>query len=351
MTLGVLESIITVSLIPLISTYGIITLYQRKKINKSKQLRLQHLNPYEQQNYIISNATEIANKYNSIPTNYIIDYHGKEIVRPYMEQLVNSLGNDIRLAKKNFSTLRLEHTKKLDVTGAAGTYNGSENIIKYIKNTSAILGHEMLHMASYMYNEQTDTHHHGFMQQKGEARIAFGLNEGYTELLASRMFNNGKVSGYPRLVRIVKLLEDFFPSPQTVSHYYFTCNLPAFIHNLERYCTRTEIKEILLGLDELYEYEYTMTNPIAAIKETQLATKIYSIYERNFATEQSRVKAFQIKASENKLTAAAISGRKFKLQRTNPFTRIKTGIQNGFRKVKNFFTRNTQPSPQPAYAR
>lgn len=347
MTLGILESIITVSLIPLISAHGIITLYQRNKINKNKQQRLQHLNPYEQQNYIISNATEIANKYNSIPTNYQIDYRGKEIVRPYMEQLVNNLGNDIRLAKKNFSTLRVEQSKKLEITGAIGTYNGSENIIKYVKNTSSILGHEMLHMASYMYNEQTDTYHNGFMQQKGQAKIAYGLNEGYTELLTSRMFNNGKVSGYPRLVRIVKLLEDFFPNPQIVSHYYFTCNLPAFIHNLERYCTKTEIKEILLGLDELYEYEYTASNPIAAIKETQLATKIYSIYERNFATNQQRVKAFQTKASENKLTAVAISGKKFKLQRTNPFTRIKTGFQNGLRKVKNLFT----GTPQPAYAR
>ena len=123
----------------------------------------------KQQNYIISNATEIINKYNTIPTNYVVDYRGKEIVRPYMEQLVNSLGNDIRIAKKNFSTLRVEHSKKLDITGAVGTYNGSENVIKYVKNTASILGHEMLHMASYMYNEQTDTHHHGFMQQKGEA--------------------------------------------------------------------------------------------------------------------------------------------------------------------------------------
>ena len=351
MAFGVLESAISISLIPLISAYGFITLYQRKKINKNKQMRLQHLNPYEQQNYIISNATEIINKYNSIPTNYVVDYRGKEIVQPYMEQLVNSLGNDIRLAKKNFSTLRVEHSKKLDITGAVGTYNGSENVIKYVKNTASILGHEMLHMASYMYNEQTDTHHHGFMQQKGEAKIGFGLNEGYTELLASRMFNNGKVSGYPRLVRIVKLLEDFFPNPQTVSHYYFTCNLPAFIHNLERYCTRTEINEILFGLDELYDYEYTMSNPLAAIKETQLATKIYSIYERNFATEQTRVKSFQTKASENKLTALAISGKKFSLQRNNPFRRIKTGIQNGFRKVKNFFTGNATPTPQPAYTR
>ena len=350
MIMEIVKNLLAVPFIPLIGAFGAVTIYTTRKVNKQKKIRLQKLNPYEQQGYMISNGTQIANKYNTIIPNNTLDYRGREIVRPYMEQLVNSLGNDIRLARKNFSTLRIEQDKTIRKTGAAGNYCGTENIIKYVTNKGNVLGHEMLHMASFMYDEYTGTYHYGFMQQRGEAKIGMGLNEGYTELLAARMFNNGKVTSYPRLVRIVKLLEEFFPNPQAMSHCYFTCNLPAFIQNIERYCTREEMKDILLRLDELYEYEFVAPSPVAVVKETQLATRLYRIYERNFATEPAKVQAFKTKAGENKLTALAISGRRTSTQRNNPFRRIKDGLQNGFRRIKNFFTGNQQ-QPQPAYSR
>lgn len=350
MLLNIVKGLLSVPVIPLIGAYGAITLYTNRKINKNTKIRLQRLNPYEQQGYIISNGIEIANKYNQVIPNHTLDYRGREIARPYMEQLINAIGNDIRLAKNNFSTLRIEQDKTIRKTGAIGNYSGTENLIKYVTKKGNVIGHEILHMASYMYNENTGTHHYGFMQQKGEAKIGMGLNEGYTELLAARLYNSGKVTSYPRLVRIVKLLEEFFPNPQAMSHCYFTCNLPAFIQNLERYCTRDEIKDILLRLDELYEYEFVMTSPVAVVKETQLATKLYGIYQRNFATEPAKVEAFRQKANENKLTALAISGKKMTLQRQNPFRRLANSVQKGFRKIKNFFT-GRQQTYQPAYVR
>ena len=63
--------------------------------------------------------------------------------------------------------------------------------------------------------------------------------------------------------------------------------------------------------------------------------KIHNIYERNFVAEPAKVAAFKKKAGENKLTALALSGKKTTVTRTSPFTRIKNGIQNGFRKIKN----------------
>ncbi len=351
MTKGLLASIFPL-VIPIIGTFGVITLYKNSKIKKKVQKRLQHFNQYENQGYVITDSTQIMNRYNSIPANQPITYtRDKEIVRPFMEQFERALGNDARLARKNYSTLKLKHSKNLIKTGAVGTYDGTENIIKYVKNNATILGHEMLHMASYMYDSTSDTHFHGFMQQKGDAIIGTGLNEGYTELMNSRLFTNGKITSYKRLVRIVKLLEDFFPNPQIVSHYYFTCNFPAFAQNLSRYCTREELRDILFGLDKLYEYECSGSNPVAIKLETQLASKLYTIYERNFATDPAKVEAFKQKASENKLTGMVIAGKKMTATRTNPFTRIKNGISSGLRKIKNFFTGNQQPTPQPAYVR
>lgn len=337
--------------IPIVGIYGTITLYRQHKANKKIRTNLQHVNQYQQQGYIITNSTQIMNKYNTLPLNQPIDYRGKEIVRPYMEQFERALGNDIRIARNNFSTLRIEKSKEIAKTGAAGIYNGTENVIKYVKNNANIMGHEMLHMASYMYDNTLDTHYHGFMQQKGEAIIGRGLNEGYTELMNSRLFTNGKITAYKRLVRIVKLIEEFFPNPQMMSHYYFTCDLPAVLQNLRRYCTQEETNEILLGLDRLYEYEYVPGSPLAITLETQLASKLYNIYQRNFIAEPAKVQAFKQKAGENKLTAMVIAGKQMRATRTNPFTRIKSGIQNGFRKIKNFFTGTPSTNPQPAYAR
>ena len=349
MVRNLLASMIPIT-IPIIGIFGAINIYKHYKTNKKNKVRLQHINQYENQGYVISDSSQIVNRYNSIPINTPYNYNGRELVRPFMEELERKLGNDIRIARNNFSTLKVEKSKEILKTGAVGTYTGSENIIKYVDNNASILGHEMLHMASYMYDSVNDVHYHGFMQQKDKTIIGTGLNEGYTELLNSRLFTNGKITSYPRLVRIVKLLEEFFPNPQVVSHYYFTCDLPAFLQNLRRYCTQEEIKEILYGLDRLYEYNHIPSSPVAIKLETQLATKLYSIYQRNFVAEPAKVEAFRKKAGENKLTALALSGKKTNVTRTSPFTRIKNGIQNGFRKIKNFFT-GVQPTPQPAYSR
>ena len=336
--------------IPIIGVFGAISIYKHYITNKKAKVRLQHINQYENQGFTISNSNQIVNRYNSIPINTPYNYANKQIVRPYMEELERKIGTDIRLARKNFSTLQVEKTKEILKTSAIGVYEGTHNIIKYVKNNASILGHEMLHMASYMYDPNIDTHYHGFMQQKDKVIIGTGLNEGYTELLNSRLFTNGQITSYHRLVRIVKLLEEFFPNPQIVAHYYFTCNLPEFLQNLRRYCTQEELKEIIYGLDKLYEYNHIANSPIAISLETQLATKLYNIYARNFVAEPAKVEAFKKKAGENKLTALALSGKKTNVTRTNPFTRIKNGIQNGFRKIKNFFT-GVNPTPQPIYSR
>ncbi len=336
--------------IPILCACGTVSLYRQYKANQKINVRLQHSNHYADQGFVISDSRQIETCYNSLPTNLPIDYNNKEIVKTYMEQLERSIGKDIRIARNNFSTLKVIKSDEIKKTGVTGCYNGSENIIKYAKNTKSILGHEMLHMASYMYNRQKDIHYHGFMQQKGDTIICTGLNEGFTELLNSRLFTNGQILAYPRLVRIVKLLERFFPNPQVISHYYFTCNLPAFLQQLGKFCTQTELKEIIQGLDKLYELSYVPESIAAITLETKLSKMIYNIYERNFGTDPNRVESFKQQAGENKLTALALSRKKTTLVRNNTFNRIKTSVQNGLQKVKKLFKVNQQ-QPQHAYSR
>ncbi len=332
-------------LIPIIGIFGGIVIFKHNMTRRKIQKNLQRMNTYQSQGYIIANESQIRNQYNTIPVNVPVDYRGKELIRTYTEQLTRALGPEIRLARKNISTLRIQQDRKILSTGAVGIYDATNNIIKYTEEKASILGHETLHMASYMYEPSTDTHLTGFAQQKGNAKIGVGLNEGYTELLTARMFNHGKVTSYKRLVRIVKLIEKFFPSMGDLSHNYFTCNLPAVIRTLQNYCSRAEIMEIIFGLDKLYEYEYLPGSPVAIIEETKLATKLYDIYERNFGTDAVKMANFKSQVNENKLTGMIISGRRMRVTRTTPFTTIKNGIQTSFRKIKSFFT--TAPKPRP----
>ncbi len=351
MRTGFLNAFIGSSLISFLGIFGSISIGQHIGTLLARKTTLKHLSPYEGNGYVIADLNEIKNQYNSIRRVSNPDYTGKEKIKKYMQALKKHVGTDIKLAEGHISTLTLQKKKSMAFTGTAGEYDGGKNTISYISEDATIMSHELLHMASFMQDSKTGSHYYGFMQYRNKAEIGRGLNEGYTELLSGRIFHGGKTNSYARLVRIAKLIEEFFPTPKDMEHAYFTCNLPQLVRTMETYCTREEVMNIILGMDEIYAYEKVIGSPIPIIKETQIAKKLYELYARHYASEPAKVEAFKKKASENKLVGMTIAGKKMKLTRQNPFTRIKNGIQHGFRKVKSFFTGQPAPAPAPAYCR
>ena len=88
---------------------------------------------------------------------------------------------------KNLNTAKIKKNRLIFLFGAAGIYDCKENIIGY-SNFSSI-GHEFLHLSSAYYNAVDDLVIVGLMQGNQNLSIGRGLNEEYTELLASRIYN------------------------------------------------------------------------------------------------------------------------------------------------------------------
>jgi len=129
---------------------------------------------------------------------FIEDYDIQELKSAINQEKISQLSTIIMKLKnytseenlktvyKNLSTVKIKRNFMM-MFETTGSYSSKKNTIKYF--LSSALGHEFLHMSSSYYDSKNDISCVGFKQQKGVSLIGKGLNEGYTELLASRIYN------------------------------------------------------------------------------------------------------------------------------------------------------------------
>lgn len=148
----------------------------------------------------------------------------------------------------NIKNLELNKTALLYLIGWNGAYNAKNNEIKYSANKS--LPHEFLHMASAFYDSNADVIYDGFLvSNKKQGKVGVGLNEGYTELLASRIYRNGKVKSYKKEVKIASIIEQFFYNTKDMEDYYFNHDLPGFIFYMSQFAKKEELKKLIEDID------------------------------------------------------------------------------------------------------
>lgn len=232
---------------------------------------------------------------------------------PYIEKLVNYFDeNLLQDMYRNLSTVKFKKRRLLLLMGIGGTFGSKDNSLTYSLKSS--IGHELLHLSSAFYNPKTKESHVGFKQSKGMVYIGRGLNEGYTELLASRIFNNdSSPDTYFKEVRIAKLFEFFFENPKDMEKYYFKHNLPGFILYMEKYIPRKKIIKILLNLDYINRFSYI--SPIfMSIKNINISMELYKCFLKTNPSVKKRL-AFERVLRENKLVELALDKQKLKLQR------------------------------------
>ena len=209
-------------------------------------------------------------------------------------------------AKKTFNLLSL----------STGTYEVANNKINYA-NESAI-GHELLHMASSFYDKIKKIEYCGFSQCSNSKRIGMGLDEGYTELLASRIFNKKhKPEAYHRLVRLAHLFEFFFDNPKEMEDYYFNHDLPGFIRHMSKFASKDEIVDILSSMDIILA-KHTI---FPTTDEFKVKMKLYKMLKAN-CKERSKISAFEREIKKSPLIALILNGKKLVLQRDNPYLRV-----------------------------
>lgn len=125
-------------------------------------------------------------------------------------------------------------------------YDPKYNEINFRKKDN--IEYEFLSLASSYYDQKNDIIYNGFEQIKDYKSIGNGINSGYTELLAQRIFGINKIAHKPER-KIVKLLEYFFDDPKMLEQYYFNHDLPGLIHHLENFAPRNEVIKLIVRID------------------------------------------------------------------------------------------------------
>ena len=176
-----------------------------------------------------------------------IDYQRIKLLLPYLKKLESSTDEEnLTSAYANLRDVVVKHKLILFFSGCYGSYNQIKNQIDYLSKKA--LGHEFLHMASS--NEKSDKNmiETGFYLAQKDTQnkvtsIGYGLNEGYTELLASRLFYNGKITAYKTEVQMALLFELFFDNTKEMQDLYL------FIKHMENFAPRKEIIKTILYID------------------------------------------------------------------------------------------------------
>ena len=273
--------------IPTVTFFNIYTISKNKMILK----RNSKYNKRLIKNFKInknSNIQELKDKINKDKV---------EILLPYLEELEKNTDKDnLYRVYKNLKDISIKRNIFILLNASAGTYDSSNNTIEYVFKSS--LGHEFLHLASSYYNEKNGLDLSGFEQYSNidKVLIGTGLNEGYTELLASRLYNHDKVDIYKDVVKVARLFEFFFDDKKEMEKYYFNHDLPGFINYMMRFEERDKIINLLLEIDTLYR----MIEPVKSYYNVKIQLQLYKIF-RSKCKDSPNLEEFKELVYKNKL--------------------------------------------------
>ena len=284
-------------------TIQILNIYKnRKKINKS--------NYKLYKNGIDNDVLKIQFLKNSTFDDILwleehIDMDIQEELKDIFSKFVNYVDPlNLELALWNLSKLNLDKSFNLkeivnSLCGSliTGYYNVNDNRIRINYDIKSTLSHEFLHMASSCKNMTTYSgfHFNIFDKNKYIGSIGNGLNEGYTELLNARIFNNNKPKSYKTCVKIVRMIECFFDDFKDMEYAYFHCDINAVYEAVCKYAT---IDEFFTILNELDKYADTIA-PNDAINHLKLQRMLYDIIKRS--DDEEKISKFESIFYENKL--------------------------------------------------
>ena len=253
-----------------------------------------------------SNLEELKNNLNNEKLKQFILYLNKLENYTSEENLIT--------VYQNLSTAKLKKNKFILLGGARGSYDSKKNTIEYAKYSS--IGHEFLHLSSSYYDSENNIILTGFCQRKKFALIGKGLNEGYTELLASRIYNEEcKVTSYKNEVKIARLFELFFDDYKTMEKYYFHHDLPAFIRYMETFIPHDEIIKIICDIDKITAIRKNI-NFVHFYYSTKVQITLYHWFIIN-CRDQDKIRLFQDLICENPIISAVFHNKEYKLCKEN----------------------------------
>lgn len=275
--------------------------YQINKANKLVKFKLESISKYD--GYIIDKECLLDNA-SLNDRNEAIQREIVKILEPILEAIENYVGEEnTRLMYTNLKTVDIVPLKR-SLT-REGDYNFVLNRIRF-KNVSALI-HELLHLSSSYYDKEKKIAEIGFSQVDDEkvAEIGRGLNEGYTELLCSRVID-GKPKATIWLVEIAKLLELFFEDSKEMERLYFGHNLPGFIHHMEKFIPHDKLMDILLRLDRINTFYDKQVPVFIYLEAINIEKELYGYFVKSNPSPD-KLAAFEEVLREKMLSSVVFS--------------------------------------------
>ena len=215
-----------------------------------------------------------------------------EIVKEFIEILEKEFSDcDLSAFYDNIKNLKIDSQKEsfllnlLDLTSGGttgGIYSFSDNKI-HMSNIpfrrsclkKAVMFHELLHMASSRKNNKVYVS--GFRTVDKSISIGEGLNEGYTELLNCRYFDNGRHAESYYDLQMMALGIESILGQKKMRESYFSNDLKGLIHELEKYTSKEDVITLLVKMDTLLDRKYTSNPKKATLFAREIRTDIANI--------------------------------------------------------------------------
>jgi len=246
---------------------------------------------------IINNEIIPVIIYNELPNNYkiqkqnnnkkIISKEFKKNNKQIKEKFYLYINKYISILNKNLIHCNLENTtnniinikieekysKRKSFLLNASYYTKDNKIILYNKNHyKKSLSHELLHMSSTKkINDKLYLCGFAIVDFKAKKKYGTFINEGYTEYLNGKYFNNAEV--YETQMEFAKQLEKII-GVKLMEEMYFNADLKGLISELMTYKnTKNEVLEFILNTDIIHRFEYPIL-PLNKLKVKKAALQI-----------------------------------------------------------------------------
>ena len=175
--------------------------------------------------------------------------YGKNILE-FSKKLLDLKGVDFSYFYRNIETLKTQNVGSLIDKNVRAGYSVRQNLIvfkDYFLNHE--IDHELLHLSSSLFDKERLIEFCGFSQYNCRTNLKVGtcLNEGYTEYLNEKLFNNNS-NTYILEKNISKIIEQIIGNIE-MERLYFKADLKNLIIRLSKYSNMEKTMEFIQNSD------------------------------------------------------------------------------------------------------
>lgn len=178
-----------------------------------------------------------------------------------------------------FATLDINDSKKKCVFQSF--YDQTKNKITIYTQLPETLTHDLLHLSSNNQSVKTNGFHAYGTFKEDSYEIGNGLDEGYTEILNQRYFQQVAINS-PKLVRLSSLIEKFYQNPKDMETDYFNACLENLILELTKSMDIKDAINIVLKID------YVAIHPNDHIFYHKVINKLIELYRQSHKRQETK---------------------------------------------------------------